>query len=83
MHVTGLENRANSDPRFAPIFTSSAVALWCLVAIETTLKWNHISGIYTLQSTGQFIPLVIGVGGVLSVILGLLGIYLEKSEVGV
>ncbi|PMD26421.1 hypothetical protein NA56DRAFT_655017 [Hyaloscypha hepaticicola] len=35
---------------------------------------------YNLQSTGQFIPLIIGIGGVLSVMLSLLGIYLEKSE---
>jgi len=45
------------------------------------LKWNKITGIYNLQSTGQFIPLIIGIGGVLSVMLSLLGIYLEKSEV--
>jgi len=67
--------------RFVSVFTASLVDLWCLVAIETTLKWNKITGIYNLQSTGQFIPLIIGIGGVLSVMLSLLGIYLEKSEV--
>jgi hypothetical protein len=67
--------------RFGSVFTASLVDLWCLVAIETTLKWNKITGIYNLQSTGQFIPLIIGIGGVLSVMLSLLGIYLGKSEV--
>ena len=67
--------------RLVSVFTASLVDLWCLVAIETTLKWNKITDIYNLQSTGQFIPLIIGIGGVLSVMLSLLGIYLEKSEV--
>ena len=37
-----------------------ATILWFVLSIELTLKWNGITGVYTLSSTGQLIPFVIG-----------------------
>ena len=33
-----------------------------VVATELVLKWNHVSGVYDISSTGQIIPLVVGFG---------------------
>jgi hypothetical protein len=39
--------------------------IWAALAIELTLAWNNVSGIYVLGSTGQLIPFVVGVLGLL------------------
>lgn len=39
-----------------------------IVAIELTLAWNHVSGIYTITSAGQIIPLTVGAILVLTVL---------------
>lgn len=36
------------------------------MAIELTLRWNHVSGVSEVASTGQLIPLVVGLTVVLS-----------------
>ena len=41
------------------------VIIWAALAIELTLAWNSVSGIYVLGSTGQLIPFVVGVLGLL------------------
>ncbi len=38
-----------------------------IVAIELILKWNKVSGVYSIASTGQYVALIIGVGGFVSV----------------
>ena len=38
-----------------------------MTAIETTLHWNKVVGIYSLTSTGQYVPLTIGGGTFVSV----------------
>ena len=38
-----------------------------IVAIELVLKWNKVSGFYSLVGVGQYIPLIVGVGGFVSV----------------
>jgi len=35
--------------------------VWSVLAIELTLKWNHVTGVYEVTSTGQLIPLVLGI----------------------
>lgn len=32
-----------------------------MLAVELTLRYNHIQGVYEVSSTGQLIPLVLGV----------------------
>ena len=39
------------------------VIMWASLAIELTLAWNGVSGVYVPESTGQLIPFVVGVLG--------------------
>lgn len=39
--------------------------VYSVLAIELTLYWNSISGVYDINSTGQLIPFVIGLLGLL------------------
>ena len=41
--------------------------IWSVLGIELTLYWNSISGVYTIKSTGQLIPFVIGLTGLLKI----------------
>lgn len=50
-----------------------------IVAIELTLAFNSISGVYTMKSTGQLIPFVIGVGGLWTVLNDLMTDYYKVS----
>ncbi len=40
--------------------TGYSVIIWVVLATEMTLAWNNVSGVYTLSSTGQLIPFVVG-----------------------
>jgi len=44
----------------ATIFTITLT----IISVELTLAYNSISGVYTIESTGQLIPLIIGIVGV-------------------
>ncbi|KAK1767226.1 hypothetical protein QBC33DRAFT_515387 [Phialemonium atrogriseum] len=33
---------------------------WFITSIETTIRWNNIQGVHSIDSTGQLIPFVIG-----------------------
>ncbi|KAK4140163.1 uncharacterized protein C8A04DRAFT_40107 [Dichotomopilus funicola] len=35
--------------------------VWFITSIETTILWNNIQGVHTIDSTGQLIPFIIGV----------------------
>jgi hypothetical protein len=39
------------------------VTLWACLAIELTLGWNAVKGVYVPSSTGQLIPFVVGLLG--------------------
>src|SRR5579862_206702 len=43
-------------------------SVFSILAIELTLKWNSVKGVYTLSSAGQLIPFVIGLSGVVQTI---------------
>ena len=47
--------------------------IYSILAIELTLKWNNVSNVYTVNSTGQLIPFVIGVAGFLKVFYDIRG----------
>lgn len=42
---------------------SLCVMAYSILAVELTLAWNHVEGVYEVVSTGQFIPLLIGILG--------------------
>jgi hypothetical protein len=41
------------------------MVIWTMLAVELTLGWNNVTGVYILGSTGQLIPFVVGVLGLL------------------
>lgn len=41
--------------------------VYIVLAIELTLVWNSISGVYTIGTVGQLIPFVIGAAGLLKI----------------
>lgn len=49
-------------------FSSLIVLIVDVVSTELTLHWNHVGGIYEVASTGQIIPLVVGIGSMIAVI---------------
>jgi hypothetical protein len=38
------------------------IASWSILTVELTLAWNSVTGVYNVQSTGQIIALVVGLG---------------------
>ena len=45
--------------------------IWSILAVELMLVWNNIEGIYTISSTGQLIPFIIGVVGLARLFQGI------------
>ncbi|KAE9993780.1 hypothetical protein EG327_003285 [Venturia inaequalis] len=41
---------------------------YSIIGLEMTLHWNHVTGVYTINSVGQLIPFVIGLVGFIKVI---------------
>ncbi|KAI9836179.1 MAG: hypothetical protein M1838_005116 [Thelocarpon superellum] len=52
-----------------------------ILSIELTLSWNNITGVYAINTTGQIIPFVIGIGGVGKALNDLLGSRYKGSKV--
>ena len=46
------------------LLISLAIFVWTILAVELTLFFNSVSGVYSIKSTGQLIPFIIGVFGV-------------------
>ncbi|ORY19257.1 hypothetical protein BCR34DRAFT_209121 [Clohesyomyces aquaticus] len=45
--------------------------VWAIISVETTIAWNHIHGLYSINSTGQSIPFIIGIVSCLQTIYSL------------
>jgi hypothetical protein len=52
-------------PSLQEIFIALVMFATFAVAVELTLVWSHVKGVYSVGSTGQLFPLVIGVAGLL------------------
>jgi hypothetical protein len=63
-----------------PLF-NYGVLIWTIVSIELTLVWNKIDDVHSIASTGQLIPFVTGITGILRVIWVYIGQRIEKSKV--
>lgn len=67
---TGGSDPKNDD---TPVrITLSTALILFIVSVEMMVRWNHIQGVNSLGSTGQLLPLIIGVGGMFRVIHNLL-----------
>ena len=69
MYVFRLErlHASNIDDRRFRIYLSIFSIVYSIIAIELTLVWNNVSGVYNVNSTGQVIPLIAGSGILISV----------------
>lgn len=47
---------------------SLIILLWSVIAVELTLVWNYVSGVNDVNSTSQAIPLVVGVGIIITIL---------------
>lgn len=61
---------SKSGSGFSKLSFSGALLLF-ITAVELMVRWNHIQGVDSLGSTGQLLPLIIGIGGMFRVIHGL------------
>jgi hypothetical protein len=43
------------------------ITIFCILSIELALSWNKVSGVYDVGSTGQVIPLIVGLSLVINV----------------
>jgi hypothetical protein len=41
---------------------------WSISSVELTLAWNSVTDVYDIRSTGQIIPLVVGLGTLIKVL---------------
>ena len=53
--------------------------IWSIAAIEFTLVWNNMQDIYNVSSTGQLIPFIVGLAGLLKTLFSLLLIVWNKE----
>ncbi|KAF7502465.1 hypothetical protein GJ744_005793 [Endocarpon pusillum] len=50
--------------RRGALFVLPFLIAFMIVTIELTLAFNSITGVYTIKSTGQLIPFIVGLGGI-------------------
>jgi hypothetical protein len=55
------------DDRVVPLL-SLIIFVWSVLGVELTLVWNSVSDVYRVDSTGQLIPIAIGLGGFIPII---------------
>ncbi|MCJ1377565.1 hypothetical protein MMC17_000660 [Xylographa soralifera] len=61
MSMVQMQEHYNSKYTQQVIYVSNFICIiWTLISVELTLLWNDIRGVYTLDSTGQLIPFIIG-----------------------
>ncbi|KAF2681784.1 hypothetical protein K458DRAFT_79717 [Lentithecium fluviatile CBS 122367] len=56
---------------------NSICLLWGIAATECTIYWNHIYNVYSVSSTGQLIPLIIGIANFIQIVYTII---LQKSQ---
>ena len=63
-HLTSTEEAPglHSSPGKGNVTFTGALILFIL-AVELTIKWNKIGGVGDIGSTGQLLPVIIGIGG--------------------
>lgn len=65
---TKVEKKKKSPNKWVIMIAGISLASWSILAVELTLMWNSVKGVYNVQSTGQIIALVIGLGVLVKVL---------------
>ncbi|KAF2792031.1 hypothetical protein K505DRAFT_339041 [Melanomma pulvis-pyrius CBS 109.77] len=53
--------------------------IWSLIAIELTLSWNGVTGVYDIDSTGQLIPFITGILSLVGLLQATVTTYLKET----
>ena len=48
-------------------FSLSFALVFFIISTELVIRWNHIRGVNSIQSTGQILPIVVGGGSLIRV----------------
>ncbi|KAJ0418199.1 hypothetical protein BJY00DRAFT_287999 [Aspergillus carlsbadensis] len=69
------------EPEQLRLWGSTAIfpMIYSIAGVELTLYWNTISGVYSVSSTGQLIPLIIGATSLVRTVYGVLKLRNEQS----
>ncbi|KAF7507039.1 hypothetical protein GJ744_010967 [Endocarpon pusillum] len=54
--------KENPPQKWPMVMSGTLIASWSIIAVELTLVWNSVKGVYNVRSTGQIIALVVGLG---------------------
>lgn len=54
--------------------------VYSIVGIELTIRWNSIRDVYSINTTGQLIPFVIGLVGLVEIIYGAVKDYVTHPQ---
>jgi hypothetical protein len=60
-----IERIVDKYPHLVVAAFNFTVLIWTILAVELPIRWNHISDVYSLRSTGQFIPLITGIANLI------------------
>lgn len=76
------EEKPGFHPKFQRgNFGFSGALILFIIAVELTIRWNKIEGVQDVGSTGQLLPVIIGVGGVGRVLMKLVTDMLEQVAI--
>jgi hypothetical protein len=59
---------SSDDVQSPLVYLFTIVLVLFTVSTELIIKWNQISGVNSIQSTGQILPLIVGVGSLIRII---------------
>lgn len=65
----GLMSKLQNAVKIAPTLSMALLLILAVLAVELTIRWSHVHDVYSLTSVGQIIPLIMSLGGFVSVIL--------------
>lgn len=61
------KERGNRRKNIRFLIIAFLIWIFCVLSIELMIKWNDITGVYSLATVGQLIPLIIGSTGFITV----------------
>jgi hypothetical protein len=56
------------------------VLIWSILGIELTIRWNRVTAINDILSTGQLIPFIMGISSLPAALWGVVEYYQEVQQ---
>ena len=61
--LPSVEGKTFNRVRIVSTIWYCTMTIYTVLAVELTIAWTAIDGVYTIQTTGQLIPFIIGLMG--------------------